>query len=319
MSGATSYPRAVGATPLRVAFLGSPDFAVPVLHALVAAGHAVAAVYCQPPRPAGRGQRETPCPVHRAALALGLPVRAPARLRGDAAAHAAFAALDLDAAVVAAYGLLLPPAMLEAPRRGCLNVHASLLPRWRGASPIQSAVLAGDDETGITIMRMDAGLDTGPTLLRAALPIGPRATAGALHDPLAALGAALMLRALAEDPPAVPQPAAGATHAPKLGRADGALDWREPAVALDRRVRAFDPWPGTALRHAGEAVRVLEAEPGPGAGPPGTVLAADGDGLVVACGDGALRLRRLQRPGRAALPAGEVLRGFPLPPGTVLG
>src|SRR6476469_9047833 len=174
---------------MRLAFMGSPDFAVPALQALHAAGHDIAAVYCQPPRPAGRGQKETPCPVHRAALALGLPVRTPARVRKDAAEHAAFAALDLDAAVVAAYGLILPKAMLDAPRRGCLNIHASLLPRWRGAAPIQAAILAGDRETGITIMQMDAGLDTGPMLRRESIPIAADETAGTLHDRLASLGA----------------------------------------------------------------------------------------------------------------------------------
>ena len=199
---------------MRLAFMGSPDFAVPALRALHAAGHEIAAVYCQPPRPAGRGQRETPCPVHQAALALGLAVRTPARVRKDAAEHAAFAALDLDAAVVAAYGLILPKAMLDAPRLGCLNIHASLLPRWRGAAPIQAAILAGDAESGVTIMQMEEGLDTGPMLLRGATPIGPRTTTPELHDALAGIGAALILRALAEPPAPVPQPEAGVTYAP---------------------------------------------------------------------------------------------------------
>ncbi|MES2712648.1 MAG: methionyl-tRNA formyltransferase, partial [Pseudomonadota bacterium] len=190
---------------MRIAFMGSPDFAVPALRALHAA-HEVAAVYCQPPRPAGRGQRETPCPVHRAALDLGLAVRTPARVKRDTAEHAAFAALDLDVAIVAAYGLILPPAMLDAPRRGCLNIHASLLPRWRGASPIQSAILAGDAESGVTIMRMEEGLDTGPMLLREAVPITPRMTAGPLHDALSPIGARLILRVLDENPAPVPQP-----------------------------------------------------------------------------------------------------------------
>ncbi len=305
-----------GGPRLRLAFMGSPDFAVPALTALHEAGHVIAAVYCQPPRPAGRGQRDQPCPVHRAALALGLEVRTPARLKRDAAEHAAFAALGLDAAVVAAYGLILPKAMLDAPRRGCLNIHASLLPRWRGAGPIQAAILAGDAETGVTIMRMEEGLDTGPMLLTGRVPIGPRATTPALHDALAALGAALMLRALAEDPPAVPQPAEGATHAPKLAKEDGRLDWREAAVALDRRVRALNPWPGTFFDHGGgEAIRVLAAEPASGSGAPGTVL---DEAPTIACGTGALRLLRLQRPGRAPLPADAFLRGFALPAGTIL-
>lgn len=301
---------------MRLAFMGSPDFAVPALRALHVAGHEIACVYAQPPRPAGRGQKETPCPVHRAALELGLPVRTPARVKRDAAEHAAFAALDLDAAVVAAYGLILPPAMLDAPRRGCLNIHASLLPRWRGAGPIQAAILAGDAETGITIMRMEEGLDTGPMLLREAIPIGPRATTPGVHDALAALGAGLILRALAEDPPAVPQPEEGVTYAPKIAKEDGRLDWRDDAPALDRRVRALTPWPGCFFQHGGETIRVLAAEPAAGAGAPGTVL----DGApTIACGRGALRLVRLQRAGRAPLPAAEFLRGYALPQGTVLG
>ncbi|MCB4820707.1 methionyl-tRNA formyltransferase [Roseicella aerolata] len=301
---------------MRLAFMGSPDFAVPALHALHGAGHEIAAVYCQPPRPAGRGQKETPCPVHRAALALGLPVRSPARVRKDVAEHAAFAALDLDAAVVAAYGLILPKPMLEAPRRGCLNIHASLLPRWRGAAPIHAAILAGDAESGVTIMQMEEGLDTGPMLLKGAVPIGPRTTTPELHDALADLGARLILRALAEAPPPMPQPEAGVTYAAKLTKEDGRLDWVQEAAALDRRVRALNPWPGTFFRHGGEAIRVLAAEPAAGGGAPGTVL---DEAATIACGSGALRLLRLQRPGRGPLPAADFLRGFPLPPGTLLG
>jgi len=300
---------------MRLAFLGSPDFAVPALRALAAAGHEIAAVYCQPPRPVGRGRRETPCPVHRAALALGLPVRTPARLRHEAAEHAAFAALDLDAAVVAAYGLILPRPMLEAPRRGCLNIHASLLPRWRGAAPIQAAILAGDAETGITIMRMEEGLDTGPILLQEAVPIGPETTFLALQDTLAEIGARLILRALAEDPVPVPQPEAGVTYAPKLGKQDGRLDWSRDAALLERQVRALNPWPGTFFLHGGEQIRVLAARVEAAAGAPGEVL---DDAACIACGSGALRLLRLQRPGRAALPADAFLRGYPLPRGTVL-
>lgn len=301
---------------LRLAFMGSPDFSVPALQALQAAGHEIAMVYCQPPRPAGRGQKETPCPVHRAALELGLPVRTPARVRRDAAEHAAFAALDLDAAIVAAYGLILPREMLEAPKLGCLNIHASLLPRWRGAGPIQAAILAGDSESGITIMRMDEGLDTGPMLLRGTVPIGPRTTTPELHDALAAIGGPLVLRALEERPEPVPQPEDGVTYAPKLGKEDGRLDWSESAEALDRRIRALNPWPGTYFRHGADTLRVLEAEPATGQGAPGTVL--DG-GALVACGEGALRLLKLQRAGRAAMPAEAFLRGYPLPPGDVLG
>ncbi len=301
---------------MRLAFMGSPDFAVPALRALVETGHAVAAVYCQPPRPAGRGQAVQRCPVHRAADELRLEVRTQARLRSDAAAQAAFAALGLDAAVVAAYGLILPPAMLEAPRRGCLNIHASLLPRWRGAAPIQAAVLAGDAESGVTIMQMDAGLDTGPMLLREAVPIGPLTTCGALHDALAPLGARLILRALAEDFVPVPQPAEGATYAPKLGREDGRIDWTHEAAAIERRVRAFDPWPGTFTTLQGTMLKVLAAEIAAGGGPPGTVVDAH---LTVACGAGALRLMRVQLGGRAAMPAEAFLRGHRVPAGSILG
>jgi methionyl-tRNA formyltransferase len=297
--------------------MGSPDFSVPALRALHGAGHHIVAVYTQPPKPAGRGQRETPCPVHRAALELGLPVRTPARVRKDEAEHAAFRALDLDVAVVAAYGLILPKAMLDAPRRGCLNIHASLLPRWRGAGPIQAAILAGDSETGITIMRMEEGLDTGPMLLREAVPLTARSTTPDLHDALAAMGARLILRALDEAPPETPQPEEGVTYAAKLNKADGLLDWAQPAAALDARVRAMNPWPGAYFPHAGEVLRVLAAEPAEGAGTPGTVL--PGPGLVVACGSGALRLTRLQRPGRAAMEAEALLRGYALPAGTKLG
>ena len=300
---------------MKLAFMGSPDFAVPTLLALHEAGHDVLAVYCQPPRPAGRGQAVRPCAVHVAAERLGLPVRTPARLRRDETEHARFHALGLDAAVVAAYGLILPEAMLAAPARGCINVHASLLPRWRGAAPIQAAVLAGDAETGVTIMQMDAGLDTGAMLLRESVPIGSDATAAFLHDALAALGARLAVRALAEQPDPVPQPAAGATYAPKLPREDGRLDWSAPAVELDRRVRALNPWPGTWTTLDGEVLKVLAAAPSGVAGPPGAVL---DHALLVACGEGALRLLRVQRPGRGPMDAEAWLRGRPVPPGAVL-
>ncbi len=305
----------MSAPRLRLAFMGSPDFAVPALHALQDAGHEIAAVYCQPPRPAGRGNRLTPCPVHAAAVLLGLPVHTPERLRRSHDDQAAFAALGLDAAVVAAYGLILPQPMLDAPRRGCLNIHASLLPRWRGAGPIQAAVLAGDDETGVTIMQMDAGLDTGPMLLRGAVPIGPRTTAAELHDALGAMGARLIVQALADPPPPLPQPAEGATYAPKLTRGDGRLDWTAPADVLDRRVRGLTPWPGTWAMLGDEVLKVLDAAPEAGSGPPGTVL---DEALLVACGAGALRLLRLQRPGRAPMDAAALLRGFAVPAGTLL-
>ena len=293
---------------MRVIFMGSPEFSVPALRALAAA-HEVVAVYAQPPKPAGRGQRETPCPVHRAALELGLAVRTPARVKRDTAEHAAFAALNADVAVVAAYGLILPPAMLEAPRLGCLNIHASLLPRWRGAAPIHAAVLHGDAQSGITIMRMEEGLDTGPMLLREVVELHPRITTPELHDALSEIGARLILRALVEQPAPVPQPEAGVTYAPKLTKADGALDWREPAMALERRVRAMTPWPGAYFTAGEEQIRLHEARAEAGQGAPGTLLAPD----LVACGEGALRLLRLQRPGRAAMPADALLRGFNLP------
>ncbi len=296
--------------------MGSPAFAVPALRALHAAGHDIAAVYCQPPRPAGRGHAVRRCAVHEAAAALGLLVRTPAGLRQNADEHAAFATLGLDVAVVCAYGQILPRPVLAAPRLGCLNIHASLLPRWRGAAPIQAAILAGDAATGITIMQMDAGLDTGPMLLSEAVPITPATDAAALHDALAALGARLVLRALAEAPPPVAQPAEGVTYAPKLSRADGRIDWTQPAGALERRVRALNPWPGTWSQLDGEPLKILASRPEPGAGVPGTAL--DG-AMLIACGAGALRLTRVQAPGRAALDAAAFLRGHPLPAGTKLG
>ncbi len=300
---------------MRLAFMGSPEFAVPALRALGDAGHEIAAVYCQPPRPAGRGQAPRRCAVHVAADALGLPVRTPATLKRDPQAQAAFAELGLDSAVVAAYGLIVPASMLGSTRRGCINIHASLLPRWRGAAPIQAAILAGDAETGVTIMRMDSGLDTGPMLLRGAVPITDTSTAATLRDELAALGAALVLRALAEDPPESPQPTDGATYAPKLSRADGRLDWTRDAAALARRVRALNPWPGTFTSLGEDTLKVLAAAVEPGEGDPGTVL---DHALLVATGAAALRLTRVQAPGRAPMDAASFLRGRPVPPGTRL-
>ena len=299
---------------MRIAFLGTPDFAVPTLTGLVAAGHEVAAVYSQPPAPRGRGQVLTPSPVHAHALSLGIPVRTPASMR-DPAEALAFAALDLDAAVVVAYGQILPREVLDAPRLGCFNLHGSLLPRWRGAAPIQSAILAGDAESGVTIMRMDAGLDTGPMLLRAAVPIGADTTASTLHDALSELGAELVLRALAENPEPVPQPEAGVTYAAKLTREDGRLDWTRDAAALVRQVRALNPWPGTFTHLDGEVLKVLAAEPAHGSGAPGMVL---DDGLLVATGQGALRLTRVQAPGRAAMAAEAFLRGRRVGCGAIL-
>jgi methionyl-tRNA formyltransferase len=257
--------------------------------------------------------------MHDAALARGLVVRTPRRLK-DAAEQQAFAALNADVAVIAAYGLILPRPILEAPRLGCLNIHASLLPRWRGAAPIQRAILAGDQETGITIMRMDEGLDTGAILLQSGVPIGPRMNAGALHDALATLGARMILAALdglvSGTLVARPQPELDVTYAAKLTAADARLDWREDAVLLDRRVRAMAPLPGAWFEHEGERIKVLEAEPVGGAGQPGAVL---DEHLAIACGKGALRLLRLQRPGRAAMDAAAFLRGYALARGTVVG
>ncbi len=310
---------------LDIVFMGSAEFGLPALKALLDAGHRIKAVYAQPPKPAGRGQRERACPIHAAALELGIPVRTPNSLRAPAE-HEIFAHAATDAAVVAAYGLILPPPILAAPRLGCLNIHASLLPRWRGAAPIQRAILAGDSETGVTIMRMNEGLDTGGILLAEKIPIGPETTAGELHDALGVLGAKLIVRALqgvaAGTLAAVPQPAAGVVYAAKLARDEGRLDWRKSAGELARAVRALNPWPGTWFEKDGERIKVLKAEavapigaPMNNAQTPGTVL---DDLPTVACGQGALRLRVLQRAGRAAMDAGEFLRGFPLPPGTAI-
>jgi methionyl-tRNA formyltransferase len=286
--------------------MGSPAFAVPALRALHAAGHEIACVYSQPPRPAGRGHTVTPCPVHAAAFELGLAVRTPERLRKDPAAQAEFAALGLDVAVVAAYGLILPQAMLDAPRLGCLNIHASLLPRWRGAAPIQAAILAGDSETGITIMQMDAGLDTGPMLLREAVPITATTTTPELHDALAEIGARLIVRTLDAIPTAVVQPETGATYAAKLSKDDGRIDWLRDAALLGRQVRALNPWPGTFATLGADMIKILAAQPVDGTGAPGKILGTD---FTVACGQGALRLLRVQRAGRPATTGADFLRG----------
>lgn len=289
---------------MRIAFMGTPDFAVRALDALVGAGHEIAAVYTQPPRPANRG-RLTPTPVHLRAEALGLPVRTPLSLKPEEE-KAAFAALDLDCAVVAAYGLLLPKAVLEAPRHGCLNIHASLLPRWRGAAPIQRAILAGDAETGVAIMQMEKGLDTGPVRLEGRLPIW-RETAGELTDALAALGARLMLEVLADlagHPPIV-QPEQGVTYAHKIDKAEARIDWSLPAQAVDRLVRAMQPSPGAWFDSAGSRVKLIAAEPADGRGAAGTLI---GDG-VVATGDGALRLLTVQPEGKPRMAAADWLRG----------
>ena len=298
---------------LRLAFMGTPDFAVPALKALHVAGHEIAAVYSQPPRRAGRGQKQRPSPVQAAAEELGLEVRTPASLK-TAEAQRDFAALDLDAAVVVAYGLILPKAILDAPNQGCFNIHASLLPRWRGAAPIQRAILAGDRETGVSIMRMDEGLDTGPVCLRAKTPISETATASDLHDGLAWLGAESIVATLEKLEAGTlacdAQPEEGVLYAAKLSREEGLLDWRDPADALARKVRAFTPWPGAWFEVEGERIKVLEALAVDAKGVPGAVI---GPGLTVACGDGALCITRVQRQGKAAMAAEDFLRGFALP------
>lgn len=301
---------------MRLAFMGSPEFAIPALLALHKAGHTIAAVYCQPARPAGRGQAIRRCPIHVTAEALGLEVRTPPQLRKDQAAQAAFAQLNLDVAIVAAYGLILPQPMLDAPGLGCLNIHASLLPKWRGAAPIQAAIKAGDGETGITIMQMEAGLDTGPTLLRRSVPIGAATTTAILHDQLARIGADLILDALANPPSPQPQPTDGVSYAPKLTREDGRIDWTRAAEDIDRQVRAFDPWPGTFTVFEDRPLKVLAVEKTAGTGLPGTVL---DNRLTVACGIDAIRPTRLQIAGGRVLDASSFLRGHPIPPGAILG
>jgi len=305
--------------PMRLVFMGTPDFAIPALDALIDTGHEITCVYTQPPRRAGRGQGERPSPVQRHAAQRGIEIRHPANLK-EAAAQSAFGALAADAAIITAYGLILPPPVLAAPRLGCLNIHASLLPRWRGAAPIQRAIMAGDDVTGVTIMQMDEGLDTGTVLLRAETPITPQTTGGGLHDALASLGAALIVDALAGlDDGTIsptPQPDDGADYARKLTREDGMLDWSLAAQVLERRVRALSPLPGAWFRYRNERIRVFEAELARDGAAAGTVL---DDRLTIACGSGALRLRRVQRPGRNAMDAEAFLRGFDLAAGTVLG
>ena len=301
---------------MRVVFMGTPDFSVPVLEALVGAGHEIAAVYCQPPRPAGRGKKDRPTPVHARALDLGLEVRHPISLKG-AEAQADFAALGADVAVVVAYGLILPQAVLDAPRHGCLNIHASLLPRWRGAAPIHRAIMTGDDQTGICIMQMEAGLDTGPVLLRATTPIGAEETTGALHDRLSAMGADLIVEALAHLPEltAEPQSDDGVTYAAKIDKAEARVDWTRPAVEIDRQIRGLSPFPGAWTEIAGERVKLLASRLAEGRGAPGAVL---DDALTVACGTGAVSLTRLQRAGKGAQDADIFLRGWPVPKGTRL-
>ena len=302
---------------MRIAFMGTPDFAVPTLDALVTAGHHVVAAYCQPPRPAGRGKTLQPSLVQLRAEALGIEVRYPVSLKG-AEEQAAFAALDLDVAVVAAYGLILPQPILDAPRLGCLNVHGSILPRWRGAAPVQRAILAGDIVTGVTIMQMERGLDTGPMLATIETPID-RKTAGQLSGEIALAGAAMMVKVLA-DPQAYPpiaQPEAGSTYAPKIDKAEAKLDFHQAAEQVERQIRAFNPAPGAWFEYLGERFRIHAAEiiAREHSGVPGEVI--DGE-LTIACISGAIRPTRIQRAGKAAMSTGELLRGFAIPAGTSL-
>ncbi|MFN3945531.1 MAG: methionyl-tRNA formyltransferase [Allosphingosinicella sp.] len=301
---------------MRIAFMGTPDFAVPTLDALIAAGHDIAAVYAQPPRRAGRGKALSPSPVQRRAEAAGIAVLTPASLR-DPEEQARFAALRLDVAVVAAYGLILPEPILAAPRHGCLNVHGSLLPRWRGAAPVQRAILAGDAETGVCIMGMEKGLDIGPVYARRATPVDGK-TAGELTAELAAIGGALMADVLDRIDRIVPepQPDAGVTYAHKIDKQEARLDFTRPAVEVERQVRAFNPAPGAFFLFGGERIKLLAAEAVGGSGAPGEVL---DEALRIACDQGAIAPRIVQRAGRAPMRPDELLRGFAIPKGAMLG
>jgi len=299
---------------LRLAFMGTPDFAVPTLAELLAQGHDIVAVYSQPPRPKGRGMALEPSPVHQFAQKAGLPVRHPVSLKGEAE-QAEFAALDLDAAIVVAYGLLLPKPILEAPRLGCFNLHASLLPRWRGAAPIQRAVMAGDEETGVMVMQMEVGLDTGPVLMAERVKIG-RKTSGELTAELSRLGADLMVRSLGalERGAVTPQrqAEAGVTYARKITKDEARIDWSKSAAEIDAMIRGLAPSPGAFTEAKGERLKILSALPVKDRGEPGEVLTDD---LTVACGEGALKLLKVQRAGKGVMDARELLKGFPLPPG----
>ncbi|MBI4742966.1 MAG: methionyl-tRNA formyltransferase [Betaproteobacteria bacterium] len=304
---------------MKLIFAGTPEFAAEALREIFAAGHRVALVLTQPDRPAGRGMSLQASPVKRLALDAGVEVFQPTTLK-DEAAQEVLRAVGADVVVVAAYGLILPQAVLDIPRLGCINIHASLLPRWRGAAPIQRAILAGDTESGVCIMRMDAGLDTGPVLRSEVVAISPGETAASLHEKLAGLGGRLVVEALAGLPlPAVPQASAGVTYAAKIDKAEAEIDWRLPADQLERLVRAFNPFPGAFFRQGGSVVKVWRAEVASGNGEPGVVLSADKSGIVVACArGGALRLVALQKAGGKRLPAAQFLAGSALLPGTCL-
>ncbi|RJG54179.1 methionyl-tRNA formyltransferase [Sphingobium terrigena] len=298
---------------MRIIYMGTPDFAVPALDALAKAGHDIVAVYSQPPRPAGRGKSLTPSPVHQRAEAMGIEVRVPESLK-DAQVQADFAALNADVAVVAAYGLILPRAVLDAPRHGCMNIHASLLPRWRGAAPIQRAILSGDNVTGVTIMDMEAGLDTGPMRAKYVTKIEGK-TAGALTAELAQAGATLMVEVLddvAQHPP-MAQPQEGVTYAAKIAKAEARIDFTRPAIQVERQVRGFNPFPGAFFEYGGERFRILAAQIEHEDGLPGEML---DDALLIGCGHGAIRPTLIQRAGKAAMTPDEMLRGFDMPAGS---
>jgi len=297
---------------MRIVFMGSPEFAVPSLNALVEAGHEIVAVYSQPPRPAGRGKGERKTAVHEQAEELGIEVRTPRTLRNEEE-QAPFRELNADLAVIAAYGLILPKPILDAPSRGCINIHASLLPRWRGAAPIQRAILAGDETSGVTLMQMDEGLDTGPMLMRHTLDIR-RKNAGQVTDEIAKLGARLLVQWLGNPTPPEPQPIAGATYASKIDKAETRIDWSKPATEIERQVRAFAPSPGAWFEANGERIKLLGAELTDCSGKPGEVL----DELTIACGTGAIRPLKVQRAGRAPMTPEELLRGFSIGKGTIL-
>lgn len=293
---------------MKIIFMGSPEFSVPVLDALHQA-HEIVAVYCQPPRPAGRGKADRPTPVHARALQLGLPVRHPTSLRSEDAAKA-FASLDADVAVVVAYGLILPQNILDAPRLGCLNIHASLLPRWRGAAPIHRAIMAGDAETGICIMQMEAGLDTGPVLRCDATPIGQHETTADLHDRLSEMGSRMIVQVLQDLPQlAIPQGEHGVIYAAKIDKSEARIDWTRSAVEVDRQIRGLSPFPGAWCMAGEDRVKLLRSRLAEEAGAPGQVL----HGLTIACGTGAIEITLAQREGKRAMPTQEFLRGTPLP------
>jgi len=308
---------------LKLVYMGTADFAVPALKALAQSRHEVVAVYTQPARPAGRGMKARPSPIARSATALNLPILTPGTLREETAGET-LASFNADLAVVAAYGLILPQAILDIPRLGCINLHGSVLPRWRGAAPIQRAILAGDFESGVTIIQMEAGLDTGPMLAMETVSIGDRATAQAFHDQLAELAAKMVVPTvdrLAEgEIEAMPQPDDGAVYAHKIEKSEGRIDWRQPAIAIDRQIRALNPWPGCWTELDDQRLRVLEGRPGEDGGAataePGTVL---DDHLTVVCGEGSFRIAKLQRAGGKPMAAMDFLRGLPVPPGTRLG